>query len=282
MRAAWNWASHMKLVQGLFPSRGLVYPKADEKPPFMTRVEIERKLTAAMSEADQAELWDCLYVTQPEIAELLQFVKEQATHAWIYPLFCFAAHTGARRSEMLRVLVTDVDFEAMTVLIREKKRSRKQRTTRRVPLTPFLGAALKEWLIEHPGGPFLFCQAGEVFRSKKRSRTTGHQWGVNRAKSVKGRLATVKVRKDRPGQEALTNDEVHDHFNRTLANNKWRVVRGWHCFRHSFISLCASKGVDQRLIDEWVGHQTEEQRKRYRHLLPSIQQEAIRSVFAEE
>src|SRR4051794_37850924 len=36
LRAAWNWAAHTGLVQGAFPSRGLVYPKADEKPPFMT------------------------------------------------------------------------------------------------------------------------------------------------------------------------------------------------------------------------------------------------------
>jgi integrase len=59
------------------------------------------------------------------------------------------------------------------------------------------------------------------------------------------------------------------------------VVRGYHVFRHSFISLAASRGIDQRLIDEWVGHQTEEQRKRYRHLLPSVQQQAISSMFGQ-
>jgi integrase len=82
-----------------------------------------------------------------------------------------------------------------------------------------------------------------------------------------------------PGLGALTKNEAHDHFKRALAGSKWAVVPGWHCFRHSFISLCASGGTDQRLIDEWVGHQTEEQRRRYRHLLPSTQREAIRSVF---
>jgi integrase len=43
-------------------------------------------------------------------------------------------------------------------------------------------------------------------------------------------------------------------------------VRGWHVLRHSFVSLCANRGVDQRLIDEWVGHATEDMRRRYRHL----------------
>ena len=39
------------------------------------------------------------------------------------------------------------------------------------------------------------------------------------------------------------------------------------------------EGIDQRLIDEWVGHSTEEQRRRYRHLYPSVQAEALKSVF---
>ena len=42
-RAAWNWAAANGLVAGPFPAKGLVYPKADEKPPFMTWHEIERK-----------------------------------------------------------------------------------------------------------------------------------------------------------------------------------------------------------------------------------------------
>lgn len=281
-RAAWNWAAHMGLVKGIFPSRGLVYPKTDEKPPFMTWQEIQRKITLVMKEAEQAELWDCLYLTRAEIAEVLQFVKEHAAHDWIYPIFCFAAHTGARRSELLRVLVSDVDFEAVTVLLREKKRSRKQRTTRRVPLTPFLATVLKEWLADHPGGPALFCHRDEVPRSKKRSRTTGHQDPKVRPTTLKGRLATVKTRTDKLPPGALTPDEVQSHFKRTLAGSKWKVVPGWHCFRHSFISVAASKGTDQRLIDEWVGHQTEEQRKRYRHLLPSTQQQAIQAVFEDE
>jgi hypothetical protein len=33
------------------------------------------------------------------------------------------------------------------------------------------------------------------------------------------------------------------------------------------------------LIDEWSGHSTEEQRKRYRHLFPDVQRNAMQSVF---
>jgi integrase len=64
-----------------------------------------------------------------------------------------------------------------------------------------------------------------------------------------------------------------------MAGSVWTVIEGWHTFRHSFVSACASKGVDQRFLDEWVGHQTDQQRIRYRHLYPSVQEAAIRKVF---
>jgi integrase len=138
---------------------------------------------------------------------------------------------------------------------------------------------MEDWLSVHPGGQYLFCSADEVARSKKRSRTTGHPSQKKRPTTLKGRMATVKIRSERPIPGALTKDEAHDHLKRTLAGSKWEALSGFHVLRHSFISACASKAVDQRLIDEWVGHSTEEMRKRYRHLYPSAQQSALNSVF---
>ena len=114
-----------------------------------------------------------------------------------------------------------------------------------------LAGILQEWLAVRPDNCFLFCQAQRVTRSKTK----------------------------REGPTAVTKDEAHDHFKRTVAGSKWAVLRGWHVLRHSFISNCAARGVDQRVIDEWVGHTTEEMRRRYRHLFPGQQREAIRLVF---
>ena len=71
-----------------------------------------------------------------------------------------------------------------------------------------------------------------------------------------------------------------------ISSGRWPTVngteiRGFHTFRHSFASNLAAKGIDQRVIDEWMGHQTEEMRKRYRHLFPDQQRKAIDSVFGE-
>ena len=168
-------------------------------------------------------------------------------------------------------------MHANAVLIREKKRAKGKRTIRRVPLSPKLKTILQEWLADHPGGQFVFCHAAEVFRSKKRSRTTGHQW-KKRSTTLKGRMATVKQRGN-ISQSALTKDEAHDHFQRVLAGSQWEVMRGWHVLRHSFASNAAAAGIDQRLIDSWIGHQTEEMRRRYRHLIPSVEQEAISRMW---
>jgi integrase len=276
LQAAWNWGAPMGLTSGHFLSKGLRYPKADEKPPFMTMAEIERQIAAG---GDPNTLWEALYMQAEELTDLLAHVKQKARYPWIYPLFCFAAHTGARRSEILRALVTDVDLVGNTVLVREKKRSRHQRTTRRVPLTAFLKGVLKEWLAVHPGGSALFCHSGTVARSTKRGKTTGYGGQKKRPSSLKDRMATIQKRPPQP-PAPLTCREVHDHFKRVLAGTKWRGVRGLHCLRHSFISACASKGVDQRLVQEWAGHMNEATSKRYRHLYPSTQQEAINGVFA--
>ena len=99
-----------------------------------------------------------------------------------------------------------------------------------------------------------------------------------RPSSLKARLATVRVR-EKPAQSALTRNEMRDHFGRVLAGSKWEMMRGYHTLRHSFCSILAARGIDQRFIDEWMGHQTEQQRRRYRHLAPNAQRDAMAGAF---
>jgi integrase len=279
LRAAWNWGVQTGLLNGPFPNKGLKYPKTSEKPPFQTRHEIERQIArGGLTDGEKKELWDCLFLSLGEIDELLTFVKSNAIQPWVYPIFCFAAHTGVRRSEIIRAKLADLDLESGTVRVHEKKRAHGKLTSRRIPLSPFLAQVLQDWLAIHPGGQYLFTQELHVFRSKKRSRTTGHQDQKYRPKSLKERLAGVKPR-NLPAHGPLTKDEVHDHFKRTLTGSKWEVLRGWHVLRHSFASNAAMKGVDQRIINSWLGHQTEEMVQRYRHLFPDQERNAITLVF---
>ncbi len=247
LRAIWNWGRRNGDVLTVLPLRDLKYPKTTEKAAFQTFHEIEAQLArGGLSSSEQEELWDCLFLTVAELKEVMKFVRRTAVHEYLYPMLVFATQTGARRSEMLRARVTDIDLLTNSVVLRERKRVRGQRTTRRVPLSTENRAVLETWLKRHPGGQSLFC------RHVNGSETEG---------------------------QSLTVDDAHRDLKSALSGSKWSKIRGFHVFRHSFASNCASKAVDQRMIDGWMGHQTEEMRKRYRHLIPTEQLHAINSVF---
>jgi integrase len=239
----WNkWALPQAFVAVPSPTKSLVYHKVKSKPPFQTWSQIERQLSrGGLTAVEENKLWNSLFLTLEEIDELLQFVRKVSRQAFVYVMFCLAAHTGARRSEILRSRVDDFDFDSETVTLREKKRDRsKELTFRSVPMSPFLKKVMREWFAEHPGGQLTICEE--------------------------------------PGKPLSPQLAAH-HFRWTVDGSNWEKLLGWHVLRHSFASNCAAKGIDQRLIDEWMGHQTEEMRKRYRHLIPSTQRDAIRAVF---
>lgn len=250
--AVWSWGRATEQVDGPYPNKGLRFAKTNEKPPFQTREEIDRQIArGSLAEAEQESLWDCLYLTPANLDKVLKVVKERAEHPHVYLMVLMAAHTGARRSEILRSLVQDFDLEANLVVIREKKRSKGRRTTRIVPLSPLLAKSMADWLKNHPPCKYTFCQP-TIF-------------------------ADGQAMKE---YEPIGTGQATEFLRRCLTGTDWQKIRGWHIFRHSFISNCASKGIDQRMIDAWSGHQTEEMRRRYTHLFPDSQQEAMKKLFA--
>lgn len=249
--AVWSWARVTRRVEGLFPNKGLRFPKTNEKPPFQTREEIDRQIArGGLTENEQEALWDCLYLTPADLEKVLKIIKGHADQPVVYPMVLMAAHTGARRSEILRSFVQDFDLESNLVVIREKKRAKGRRTTRIVPLSPVLARTIGKWLSMHPGSKYTFCQRQGMAEGKR-----GNMFGP------------IEVH------------QASDLLHRCLAGTDWARIRGWHVFRHSFISNCASKGIDRRMIDAWSGHQTEEMRRRYTHLFPDSQQEAMKRLF---
>lgn len=249
-RSVWNWGTLHNLTEGTFPSRGLRYPKTNETPPFQTWEQIEHRVKkGGISDTEIKDLWDCLFLSSDQIDEFLTYVAATASQPTIYPMIVAAAHTGARRSELLRSRLTDIEDDEL--IIRERKRDSSRCTTRRVPMSSKLKRVMKSWLREHPGGDYTFCLSGKIPHSGKR----------------------------RTKPEPLTPDEANDVFRRTMRGSRWEPVKGWHCLRHSFISNLAHEGVDQRLIDSYVGHTTEAMRRRYTHLFPDSRIAAISRVF---
>lgn len=239
IRQLWDYAESNGYVAGDNPVGQVRKPRASQKEPFRAWDEIESILErGGLNEHQVAELWGGLFLREKEIGEFLRDVKKRADAQpqlrFLYPALALCAYTGARRSEMFRCLVGDVNGR---ILLREKKRSQELEITfREVPLHPELEAVLADWIDQHPGGQHLFCKADG------------------------------KPLEDKP---------MCDAFKSVTRKSKWSVLRGFHVLRHSFVSNLARHNVAQYKIDSFVGHQTEEQKMRYRHLFPEDRHEAI-------
>ena len=117
----WNWMIEEKLVSHSFPSKKLRYPKFHEKPPFQTWSQIETRVRrGSLTEFQVKELWDSLFLNISQVKSALAHAKMNARQVVIYPMLCFAAYTGARRSEILRSELDDLDFSSGVITIREK------------------------------------------------------------------------------------------------------------------------------------------------------------------
>lgn len=143
-RQIWIWAQRNGRIERTCPLLGpdgrwevhLEKPKQALK--FQTWSQIERRIArGGITETEISELWRSLFLDESEVSELLEYVKENASHAFQYAMFVFAAYTGARRSEICRSQIDDFDLEQNQVLIRERKRRKNfSGTARFVPYIP--------------------------------------------------------------------------------------------------------------------------------------------------
>ena len=64
LRLLWNWAVTQGHLAGPPPTRGIKLPRRAEKPPFMTRDEIQRIIDrGGLNLADQKSLWESMFLT---------------------------------------------------------------------------------------------------------------------------------------------------------------------------------------------------------------------------
>lgn len=177
LRALCNWAAHPN--QGLITTppnfTKLVFEKEDAQRPFLSWGEIETKIKQGSSPS----LWDSLFLSVEETRSLLEFVRAATLPPFVYPLFCFAALTGARRSEMLRCRLEDLALDKGEIVLREKKRCRTfKETFRRVFAPPSLVEAISNWLLVHPGDNKLFLLSPSMASFWFKESLRGSKWEV--------------------------------------------------------------------------------------------------------
>ncbi len=244
----WKFAVEQQIVTGESPHKAVRLARSDQPLPFKSWTEIELIIKRGnLTKEQQKAYWDCLFLDEDQVLELLQFFQANARHPFIHPAVAIAAFTGARRSEIIRSEIEDWDFERAFVRLRGRKDSRTHRTTQReVFMHPRLREIMEAWFNgPHPGGRYS--------------------------------IAVMDNGEPRP----ITESQAHHHFKTTLSGSKWEVIRGWHVLRHSFCSNCARRGVSDPIIDRWMGHQGNEAvKQRYRHFFTSDQQDYMNRLFA--
>src|SRR5439155_5739432 len=114
-------------------------------------------------------------------------------------------------------------------------------------LHPELKRELLVWRDRRPGGQYVICKPDEM-------EPVGSDQ-ANRAfwQPTRGTTWCLKSKKN------------------------WFKI-GFHTYRHSFASNLAARGVDQRIIDEFMGHTREAMRRRYRHLFPKSRRDALAKI----
>jgi integrase len=249
-RQIWTWARHQGIVAASCPIYGtnserkwaVSIPLDKEREEFQTWTDIERKINrGGLSKEQIKELWDVLFLDETQVAALLEHVKKHARYPFIYPMFVFAAYTGARRAEIRRSQIEDFDFATGQVKIRERKRRKDRASTFRfVLMHPRLREVMQDWFAAHPGGMYTI--------------TAPLRMGGRSPHANFGELGPM---------------EAHHHFKQPLKTSKWHVIRGFHVLRHSFGSNLARSGkVSRDVIGTWMGHSTDEMKEHYHHLFP--------------
>jgi integrase len=211
------------------------YKKANVPHRFMTKAEIDRETAARdYTKEEKDDLRAFRYLTEREIGELLDLCREKS--AFLHPILTLVAYTGARRSEVLRLMWADVDLKTNKVWLTSLKGSRTEKLpSRDVDLHPTLAALLKK-----------------------------HQEKAGRERNafVNGNGGPI------------TPQDLTERLIKFVRGTPFEGI-GFHSLRHSFASNLAARGVDQRNIDHFMGHQTKEMRMRYQHLFPERREKAI-------
>ncbi|MBR5220363.1 MAG: site-specific integrase [Clostridia bacterium] len=174
------------------------------------------------------------YYNGEEIKKLLEIAKNDE----IYIPILLTAYYGLRRSEVLGIKWSAIDFTENMITIRHtvhsgkdgpigKDRLKTKSSYRTLPLLPMI----REELLKHQQAHT------ELRRVMRKAYTTEY---------------SEYVCVDALGQ-LYDPDFITTHFSIVLKRNNLKKIR-FHDLRHSCASLLVAQGVSMKLIQEWLGH----------------------------
>jgi len=180
------------------------------------------------------------FLSQDEICRLI----EAAKHSHIYPLIITALHTGMRKSELLNLKYTDIDFQQGTITVQNKSDWHTKNYKPRVfQMTPFLNEVLT------------------VHKNHQEESGVDCEYLF----TYKGERIKQDIRKS---------------FGSVLKKSGLKNVT-LHKLRHTFASQLVMAGVPLRDVQALMGHQNFETTLQYAHLSEDhVKKQVLRLPFA--
>jgi integrase len=184
--------------------------------------------------------YNASFYSAAELEELFQAVKDDPAELGVI----LAAFYGLRRSEVVGLKWSAIDFEAKTFTIQhivteanvdgkcvvvEKDRTKTKKSRRSLPLVP----------------PFEELLLRIKEQQEDNRRLCGRAYHTEHSEYVYVNEMGERIK---PGY-------LTTHFPILLANNGLRRIR-FHDLRHSCASLLHSSGVSMKEIQAWLGHST--------------------------
>ena len=198
---------------------------------------------------DKAQGTDTYCWRPEEVRAMIEHCRSEPELAWLARVILALATTGLRISELAALRCSDIDLDAGMIRLVDETVSGRRRGLKKSEVRTLKSGRGRSFPIQEELGPALrvleHYPDGLVFHGPRGGRLKPDV--VRRIlirdvlKPLEGRFPTAE------GEAGFADGRLHS-------------------FRHFFCSLCANRGVSQRVVMRWLGHKDSRMVEHYYHL----------------
>ena len=222
-----------------------------------TAYELVRKGTikAIKVGRPQQEQFIADYYNQDELNKLFKVVKDTTLELIVY----LTAFYGLRRSEVLGIRWSAIDFENKTITISHKVVTVTNEDKEVKKKTKIITKSKTKNKSSYRTFPLFKEIENLLLYTRKMQEYYASIFKDSYNKQYKGFVCLDELGNLRKP------DYISHKFKQILRNNDLREIR-FHDLRHSCATLLVKKGIPLREIQDWLGHSSSKTTERYTHL----------------